>query len=267
MRRDYWSDSRLADWVRGTTKPVSLTSEEWHRWNNRAKRLYPLRYWIAETLFDRVQDVVNWPNDCIWAIRTYIVNRFVSKTHYLRTRLKPGEWHELEERMLHGLFNELKDFVETETAAFAVGPLSPIELSEPLPWFTKFKKYFRKHHSAADGIAYFRNQMESDWAPQTTLDPTAMTPSQVAREVLELYFWWTNRGMRPDPYEASGWNRYVEWRWPNSKDINFDDDGRTYPHGSPTDLLDALRNIERKYEDEDTEMMIRLVRLRKYLWT
>src|SRR5690606_22954293 len=40
----------------------------------------------------------------------------ISRTHVLQTGLAPGKWHEFDERLLHGMFNEFVDFVEIEAA-------------------------------------------------------------------------------------------------------------------------------------------------------
>ena len=43
MRNHYWTCSKFADWLRGTTKGGAKTSEGWDEWEKRAK---------ADTLFD-----------------------------------------------------------------------------------------------------------------------------------------------------------------------------------------------------------------------
>jgi len=48
QRSNYWSCSKFADWVRGKPKLSAGTSDQWHEWENEAKRYHPVRYWIAE---------------------------------------------------------------------------------------------------------------------------------------------------------------------------------------------------------------------------
>jgi hypothetical protein len=90
--------------------------EDWEKWRSEVKAKSPIRYFIAEKLLNKIQDFFNFPKDIYNSIRHYIRNRFITKTHYLKTGLKPGVYHELDERILCGLFNELVDFVEVEQA-------------------------------------------------------------------------------------------------------------------------------------------------------
>jgi hypothetical protein len=53
---NYWSCTPFADWVRGTRKLKSGTSEEWYDWNSKAKGYNPVRYWLAEEGLDKLQD-------------------------------------------------------------------------------------------------------------------------------------------------------------------------------------------------------------------
>ena len=48
MRNHYWTCSKFADWIRGTTKGGAKTSEGWDEWETRAKSAYPVRWWLAE---------------------------------------------------------------------------------------------------------------------------------------------------------------------------------------------------------------------------
>jgi len=43
MRTTYWSCTKFADWIRGTSKIKCGTSEEWNEWTNNTKVVYPIR--------------------------------------------------------------------------------------------------------------------------------------------------------------------------------------------------------------------------------
>lgn len=119
MRRsriNYWSCSRFADWVRGEKKPLALEWNAWEEWRIKTSARRPLRFFLAEKVLDSLQDIVMLPGDMLDSVYCWYHNRFVSKTHYLKTGLRPGRFHELDNRILHGLFNEFREFVEVDLA-------------------------------------------------------------------------------------------------------------------------------------------------------
>ena len=119
MRNTYWSCTRFAAWIRGTEKPAAETSDGWAAWNKMASAAHPVRYWIAEEGLDYLQKFIMWPVDKLYAVKYYINNRWVTRTHALtanRRDIKPGDWCDVGNRFLPCLFNELQDFVEVELA-------------------------------------------------------------------------------------------------------------------------------------------------------
>ena len=119
MRNHYWTCSKFADWVRGTPKGSAKTSEGWDEWTDEAKRYNPIRYWLAEEGLDYAQRIVYFIPDKIYAIKYYINNRWVTRSHSLTAHprdIKPGDWCDVGHRFLPCLFNELQDFVEVELA-------------------------------------------------------------------------------------------------------------------------------------------------------
>ena len=113
MRSTYWSNTRFAEWIRGTEKPAAETSDGWAAWNKMAAAAHPVRYWIAEEALDKLQDLVYWPYDQWHNIRYYINNRWVTRSHALTAHprdIKPGNWCDVGNRFLPCLFNELVDF-------------------------------------------------------------------------------------------------------------------------------------------------------------
>jgi hypothetical protein len=79
--------------------------------------------------------------------------------------------------------------------------------------------------------------------------------------------WKKIRPQRPDPRVASGWNDYYEKR---CREAEAQDDGVLWicPHDKEAnDILEICRRMEQEHEDEDTEMLVCLVKLRSHLWT
>lgn len=235
-RFNYWSCSKIADWVRGTPKPTALEWEAWDSWHDEAKKKHPIRYWIAEEMFDFLQDMVNLPFDIYHTIEVYVRNRYVDKIHYLRTGLKPGEYYDLDWRILNGLFNELVIYVESELAH-------------------TMKAYPERNYKFIKGRCKQAGLDHLNWASQLTMNedygmspedkdygkPTAQAIS--AKKILELYNWWLDREYRVNPCDL----------------FTKEKDGKYYYR--------KIAKMEDDYDKEDTKMLIELVKIRGSLWT
>ena len=100
--RNYWSCSKFADWVRGTPKLGAGTAEEWDDWKESAK-VKAVRYWLAEEGLSGLQDIVMFIPDKIYAVKYYINNRWITRTHSLTAHsrdIKPGTWCDVGNRFL-----------------------------------------------------------------------------------------------------------------------------------------------------------------------
>jgi len=275
MRSHYWTCSKFADWLRGTTKLKAGTSEEWHEWENRAKQAYPIRWWIAEEGLDYVQKFVYYIPDRLNDVRYYINNRWVSRSHALTAHaqdIKPGSWCDVGNRFLPCLFNELVDFVEVEQAWHHCMWSDEAKTKFAVPWYRKGWLRWRTWRCPEAGMEYLK------WASTLTNkeflqegekeEPTYQANS--AKEIIELYTWWTvTYRNRPDPYDASGWTDHCEAmrvKYPGSfmASLNSKDPADKKASDKAHKLL---RKIEAQYEKEDEQMMIRLVKIRGSLWT
>lgn len=237
-RINYWSCSKFANWIRGTSKPFALEWEAWDIWHEEAKKKHPVRYWIADELLGYMQDFVNLPMDVYHTIAVYIRNRFINKIHYLRTDLIPGEYYDLDTRILHALFTELTDLVEVEYASMQ-------RYSE------KENDYvFKKGRCSLAGLNYLNwaGRLKYDehmgFNPEDEFIYNKLTPqAEAALTTLELYNWWKNRDNRQDPHEM----------------FTKEKDGPQY--------FLKIDDMEQKYEQEDTNMLIKLIQIRGSLWT
>jgi hypothetical protein len=235
-RFNYWSCSRFADWIRGTNKPFALGLDEWEIWKNNIKKHSPFRYWLAEEGLDFLQDVVNFPMDVYHTIEIYVRNRYIDKIHYLRTGLTPGKYYDLDWRILNGLFNELVIYVESELAH-------------------TMKAYPERNYKFKNGLCKQAGLDYLDWAMNLKLNedygfnpddedynkPTAQAIS--AKKIHELYNWWLDREYRIDPCTI----------------YNKEKDGKYYYR--------KIAEMEDNYDNEDTEKLIELVKIRGSLWT
>ena len=281
MRNHYWTCSKFADWIRGTTKGGPKTSEGWNEWEKRAKSAYPIRWWLAEEGLDILQKIVFWPTDTLYAIKYYINNRWVTRTHSLTAHprdIKPGTWCDVGHRFLPCLFNELQDFVEVELAWWHLAWADKDEkrkYNAPF-WATGWFRWrtWRCPQAGLDNLKWqseLRHSVDDGWQES---DPNVGLPTPQAEralEILALYKWWKEvYPNRPDPHDASGWSRYCELKRQENGDTGLSfmaESKNPETRALGEEALKKTHEIEQMYNDEDTQMLIRLIKIRDALWT
>jgi hypothetical protein len=275
---NYWTCSKFADWLRGTAKPDSATSEGWDEWTEKAKSAHPIRFWIADDGLDYLQDFVTWPIRTLYSIKYYINNRWVTRTHSLTAHsrdIKPGNWCDVGNRFLPCLFNELQDFVEMELAWWHIAWSDKKErakYSAPF-WASGWFRWrtWRCPQAGLDNLEWQRKLVHDDeWVKKDDPLYGKPTPQAIkAQEILDLYTWWTTTYRnRPDAYEASGWSDYCEAsRLDNDGKLHFGADKTPELKKMSDKAHKLLQKIEADYEAEDEAMMIRLIKVRHGLWT
>jgi hypothetical protein len=259
-RPTYWTCSAFSDWIRKVSgvdaKPHSATSEGWCEWHMANHKKFG--YWLSEEGLDILQDIWMFVPDVYRNVRQYVRNRYIDKTHYLDTKLKKGEWHEFDSRLIHGMFEALVDFVEDEKASM-------------MRW-TSDEKF--NLPNAEKGIEYLKWEIAlKDNAENEPGSEGLIRQSKHAEETLALYKWWKEiRPTRKEPGEAVGlWDLY------ENSDDEKDDNVSMRIWGCRKrdpeieekrhELYKKSNEVETQYYVEDTEMMIRLVKLRDSLWT
>ena len=277
MRNHYWTCSKFADWIRGTPKGGAKTSEGWDEWTDEAQRYHPVRYWLAEEGLDYLQQIVYFIPDKLYAIKYYINNRWVTRTHALTAHprdIKPGTWTDVGNRFLPCLFNELVDFVEVELAWWHLA-WSPEERHKyNMPWWAVGwwrVRTWRCPQAGLDNLEWQRNlrwkedEVGADFKGLGELTPQAIK----AQEILDLYTWWTQTYRnRPEPMEASGWTAYCEAaRLANGGKMSFSSDNTPELAKMSKIAMKKLHKMEADYEKEDEQMLIRLIKVRHGLWT
>lgn len=251
-RFNYWSCSKFADLLRGEKKPFALGLKEWEEWRVALKSKRPFRYFLSECVLDKVQNLVLFPVDLYRTVRNWWSNRFVHKTHFLKTGLRPGVFHELDERIIHGLFNELVEFVE-------------FDLAHANAWGENKGKYkFRKGRCPEAGVDHLLWACDLKFGEEEGFkkgDPEYGKPTPQAKsaaKILEIYKWWKEeRPNRKDPMDLSGW----------SKVCDDEDSKKKVSSKSKKAALEKLQDIEDSYDKEDEKMLVSLIKIRKSLWT
>jgi len=272
----YWSCTKFADWIRGVKKLDVMTGRGWREWNHEAKAKHPIRFWIAETALDAVQSFISWPIDKLYDIKYYINNRWLTRTHALTAHprdIKPGQWQDVGNRFLPCLFNELVDFVEIETAWNQIAWSSKEERAKYNPpfWATGWFRWriWRCPQAGLDHLDWAMTLTNEEWLDKDKKHLAVLTPQAWdAREIKELYTWWTEiYPKRPDPHDAGGWTAYCAMKRERGDHL-LDLEDRTPEEAEAVKVaLDKTHKIEQAYEAEDEAMMIRLIKVRRGLWT
>jgi len=233
MRIEYWSGSNWAIKLKekfNIPSPTALSSDDWRAYHEKYESHFIMKFLDQ---LDFIQEILHTPIDIYDNIFRYIRNRFVHKTHYINTRLEKGSYHEFEEKILHGLFNEFIDFIEKEKG------------------FSKRRHVFDDGRDADAALKYLNWEIhECDNNPQA-----ASAVWQLA-----AYNWWKfERPQRPDPYEKSGMTDYFDKD--RKENLSFLSDKKF------NELSSVCDEIISQYHQEDTRLMIELINRRSEMWT
>lgn len=240
---------KIGRWVRARAGmpavPTATTMEGWDQWHKDSSAASPFLYWLLDNGYHSFRRTILYPFTLFINVVHHIRNRFITKSHLMKTGLKPGQWHEFETRLIHGMFNELVEFVEVELANMQ-------RICGEYQYIPKYQRYFpwiittfMLNRSAEAGMAYL------DWEASLVHDesycsadsPNFGKPTSqaiAAIEIKDLYYWWT--AIRP-----------------NRKDLYMDDASKLDFH--------TINAEEEFREEKDEEMMNRLIKVRRAMWT
>lgn len=249
---------KFRDWF-AYNPPSAASIDGWDDFDKEFRKNAPIRYALYNT----------FPKACVWPIQhrferlTSWFRYRIVRYHVLDTGLEPA-YYDKDTLMLNVNFNLLKDFVEVEKAwmqhicndtEYKMNPIL-----EHIPFYKRAT--FRSREL---GIQYLEWETTLD---DPSLDKYERSPEQAktAREILELYKWWVD--VRPSRVE-------VEYDYPDN-----DDDKPTlymlsdkYKEDNPEEVRafrawsDAHQTQEESWVKKDTEMLVRLITIRKALWT
>jgi hypothetical protein len=185
----------------------------------------------------------------------YLRYRTTRRYHVVDTKLIPA-YYDADTRILHANFSILVDFVEVEKAW--MNTWCNNNKYNKLSWV---EKKFMSFRSPEDGIEYL------NWEIERCDNPSQ---SKSAKEILELYTWWKEiRPNRVDPFDLAGYNEvFKDENWRDR--FTLSEDG-CYVMKPLTQKQKAVfkkaDKIEQQYDKEDETMLIRLMKIRKSLWT
>ena len=266
----YYADAKFFNWLRKklkVEKPYALPWGGWEIWETDYKKRQPIAHFLTETLPDILEKPAEWFIDPINNVCYYLRNRYVTKTHILRTDLEKGKWHEFETRLLHGAFTELVDFVEIDKAWMTVVWSEDGRKKYKLPWWRK-TNWFRwgEWRCPESGVDHLKWEMDLEGGPAENQQ------SRTAFETMFLYTWWKHtRSNRCDEWEEIGLRQFwtdmeekygEDWLGLGAKSKMTNAERKEYDR-----LSSAVHDLEEARHIEDEEMLIRLVKLRRSLWT
>lgn len=182
------------------------------------------------------------------------------------------EYHEIDELMLYVNFQFLADYVELELAQITSYRLK----------YTKLQKFYRRWMPYKIQKLLFRRDGKAGIKEiQYQIKNTDHKESiKNYKKIIELYNWWTNiRPNRIDGFKQSGLDKFHSKMREKYSDIlgfelhmilaglNKNDDVDKKDIKQHHTLLDRMRKIDEKHDEEDSNMLISLIKLRHYLWS
>lgn len=202
------------------------------------------------------------------AFRTY------DKYTIVKTRLKPG-YYDKDQIMLHACFALLVDFVEIELAFIrAIGDkLSQKRINENFIKRLLFvlESLFSSKRNEKLGRAYLDEMIN---CRNGYIDG-----DDYWVKIKELYEWWKDkRPQRKDPLETTGFSAYLQslkekygdiyyLSSTNSRTLELKSFLNTEEDNKFLDLALKAELLEESNDSEDDEMLLKLCRLRRFLWT
>ena len=200
-----------------------------------------------EKLYDIWFDIKN----AVKNAERWIAFRTYDKYHVVKTDLEPG-YYDIDTRILHSNFTLIVDFVEIEKASLQY-IFASHERTKNFGSRVSFNN-LTKAQKRELGLQYLNWEIEND----EEFFPKQQKVS--AKEVKELYLWWTEtRPSRIDPYD-----KYEEeldkLRRPLGTMLEKD-------KKKLNNLYKNIGKLEDQYEKEDDTMLIRLMKVRRNLWT
>jgi len=233
-------------------EPVALPLNEWLKWQEEQKKNRPIMYFCQLVVWQKIKDICEDIQRKLWDDTIHAIKfRTTHKYNVLHTGLEPN-YYDLDTRILHGLFNELVNFVECEKAWMNV-----VWGKEPGK-----RGLFERFRSPELGIQYLQSEIDLEG------DENKVN-AETAKETLALYKWWKEVYLtRPDPIDASGWSAYLDLRREQGHDILEHHNNRSEDEKQKEQMLIRnLNEIEEAYAKEEEEMLLRLIKIRKSLWT
>lgn len=224
-------------------------------------------------------------------IQDFVRYRTYDKYHIIKTDLEPG-YYDKDTLILEANFALLVSFVEKECATMELYSEKPKNWRFKLPRILR-GIFYRDIRSRELGLKFIDWHINNELSPEEielqfdnveSYQQYRKEYSAPWKEIKELYIWWKDvRPKREDPIEASGFSAYCDSRrekyggfFDNMKEIitetgeklyEVDDKETKEEKALGTKLAMLAHEIEEEQHKEDDDMLIRLIKVRRNLWT
>ena len=246
-------------------KPKFFSLQQRFIWEKEFHKQHPIVYFFTETLPFALRIPSLTVSNCFHKICGYVRLRFISKSHIIRTNLTPGKYHTLDEKILHGMFTALVDYVELVEKSDRWTDDDKMQKFRIPRYRTYFPFNLFDWRSAEAGVEHLKWEM-------SLLDTET---ENYAQEIMLLYVWWKEiYPNRQEPNVASGFSDFLIRMEDKYSDLmtSYLGGGPISPKQTKEEVEEhkALRQLAQEIEDnylrEDEEMLIRLVKIRNRLW-
>jgi len=231
--------------------PKSATMEDWATWHKFARKR-KLCYWLTVNVpsYFRVKKMQ------LDDVKYWFMYRFQKRHRYhlVDTKLEP-KYYETETRMLHAMFSLLQDHVEIEKAQ--------------LHYISMEKGDIRPTKSRA-GLMHLDWEigLTHDEYPRPELEGQPTGQAVAAQKIKDLYVWWTvTRPGRADPWDDKLFDTNSFSKDKNESIWEMMAARTDEQKKEASDAYLKREAINEAYSAEDEKMMLRLVKIRRALWT
>ena len=183
------------------------------------------------------------------SFKTWVLNIFRRRKNIVHMKaLRRSNWYDCDTRIFEANFQILVDYVEGELAWMQ------LITNGKANWIAR---WFSIKNARELALRYL------EWEIQ--LGEDSPDQSEQASKVRDLYLWYKDeRPNRPDPFDNISHRELVfnpiEVKGQTMYELEEADD-------EYNESIRMAHNIEEDYEEEDTEQLVRLVQLRRMMWT
>lgn len=282
LTKESFMDRLRAKYGRICTR--SMTVDEFDGFDQKYKAELPCRFFLLETIPDFLRKVKRRVINPIRNLQYAVFHRTLGRFHMVNTHLEPG-YYDKDTIMLHANFSLLVDLVEVEHAHIpskedAKGDRSLRNIRRKSKWIPMYHLVYR---SATRGVNELEERVRLG---EAEIDEVILVHGELPefakhslealefdKTVLKLYRWWTEE--RPTQWAAlESMDPMAEFRATVGKDVG----GMSilskkmeakYPEAfkKVKKMTTNKHYLEMILQDEDQEMLMELIKIRRSMWT
>lgn len=251
----------------------SGSSQDFYDEELKLQQLAPKTTWLLTNIVEPLFNCLELIYSKYRRVMMYCQYRFIYKNHIIETKLPPGTYQDIDQKLLYGAFTQLCNHVEHDKAYMQYISLPENEVMQ-LSWVERIGfRFIPNWKNPQLGIDYLL------W--ETTLEEDGVKTSQAttAQEILILYDWWIKRPQRPKLFELDWFYDQLMvkydcdrltldrnlYRFLSVSQCNINIDPKDIDEHSR--LLKKESELEQIFYDQDVEMLIRLIKISKHLYT